>query len=57
MITLLSPAKRLNYSDPILINICTIPEYVEESERIMHKLKKLSASAIKKLMNINDALA
>ena len=57
MITILSPAKRLNFSDPILTKTYTVPGFVEESEKIMKKLKKLSASCIKKLMNINDALA
>ena len=57
MITILSPAKRLNYSDPILTEKCTIPVYVNESEMIMNKLKKLRPAAIKKLMNINDVLS
>lgn len=57
MITILSPAKRLNYSEPKLTDIYTIPEFIEESEVIMGKLKKLSARNIKKLMNINDSLA
>jgi cytoplasmic iron level regulating protein YaaA (DUF328/UPF0246 family) len=57
MISILSPAKRLNYSDPVLTNTYTIPAFVEESEIIMNKLRKLNASGIKKLMNINDSLA
>ena len=57
MITILSPAKRLNYTDPVLTDKYSIPTYLEESEIIMNKLKKLSISGIKKLMNINDSLA
>jgi len=57
MITVLSPAKRLNFSDPVLSETYSIPEFIEESETIMSKLKKLSVSGIKKLMNINDVLA
>jgi cytoplasmic iron level regulating protein YaaA (DUF328/UPF0246 family) len=41
MITILSPAKRLNFSDPILTKTCTVPGFVEESEKIMNKLKNL----------------
>jgi cytoplasmic iron level regulating protein YaaA (DUF328/UPF0246 family) len=57
MITILSPAKRLNYSDPVISENYTIPQFIEESQLIMNKLKKLTASGIKKLMNINDLLA
>jgi cytoplasmic iron level regulating protein YaaA (DUF328/UPF0246 family) len=57
MITILSPAKRLNYTDPELTDNYTIPSFIEESEIIMKKLKKLNASGVKKLMNINDSLA
>lgn len=57
MITVLSPAKRLNYSDPILTNNFTLPIFMNESEMIMSKLKKLKPSAIKKLMNINEVLS
>ncbi len=57
MITILSPAKRLNYSDPILTNTYTYPIFIKESEVIMNKLKRLRPPAIKKLMNINDSLA
>jgi len=47
----------MNYSDPILTEKCTIPVYVNESETIMNKLKKLRSASIKKLMNINDVLS
>jgi len=57
MITILSPAKRLNYSDPVLTKTFTHPVFVKESEAIINKLKKLRPSAIKKLMNINETLA
>ena len=57
MITILSPAKRLNYTDPVLTNVYSIPAYIKESEIIMKKLKNLNVSGIKKLMNINDSLA
>jgi cytoplasmic iron level regulating protein YaaA (DUF328/UPF0246 family) len=57
MITILSPAKRLNYSEPKLSENYSIPQFVEESELIMKKLKKLSPSGIKKMMHINDNLA
>ncbi len=57
MILILSPAKRLNYSDPILTQAFTLPAFTKESEMIMKKLKKLRPQAIKKLMNINETLA
>lgn len=57
MITILSPAKRLNYSDPVLTQEFSIPEFVDESSTIMKKLKKLNPLKIKELMHINDTLA
>lgn len=57
MIIVLSPAKRLNFSDPVLTAHYSVPDYVEESTAIMNRLKKLNASGIKKLMNVNDTLA
>jgi cytoplasmic iron level regulating protein YaaA (DUF328/UPF0246 family) len=57
MITILSPAKRLNYTDRVLTETYTYPVFIKESEVIMNKLKKLRPPAIKKLMNINDTLA
>jgi len=57
MITILSPAKRLNFSDPLISELYSVPDFIKESETIMSKLKKLNLSGIKKLMNINDSLA
>jgi len=57
MITILSPAKRMNFSDPAMTDTYSIPDFINESESIMKKLKNLRPAAIGKLMNINDNLA
>jgi len=57
MIVILSPAKRLNFQEPNRAGRHTIPTYIEESEILVDRLKKLSAKKLQKLMDINNNLA
>jgi cytoplasmic iron level regulating protein YaaA (DUF328/UPF0246 family) len=57
MIIILSPAKRLNFDDPNIAGKHTNPSFLEESEILVDKLKKLSARQLQKLMEINEKLA
>jgi cytoplasmic iron level regulating protein YaaA (DUF328/UPF0246 family) len=57
MITVISPAKRMNFSEPASTDRNSQPEFVNQSTLIMDRLKKLSARQVKKLMNLNDNLA
>ena len=57
MITVISPAKRMNFSDSEDTEKYTQPEFVSQSTLIMERLKRLSARQIKNLMSINDNLA
>jgi len=57
MITVISPAKRMNFSEPPGTDKHSQPEFVNHSKLIMDRLKKLSSRQIKKLMNLNDNLA
>ena len=57
MITLLSPAKSLDYESPELIKELSIPQFAMDSNRLIRILKKKSVTEIKDLMHISDALA
>ena len=57
MITLLSPAKTLDFESPERISDLSIPQFHMQSNRLIRILKKKSADEIKGLMHISDALA
>ncbi|MCB0737293.1 MAG: peroxide stress protein YaaA [Bacteroidetes bacterium] len=57
MISLLSPAKTLNFEPTHLVNNLTTPANLDLSEQILSKLAKLSRKKIGELMNINTQLA
>ena len=57
MIIVLSPAKSLDFDAKIAEREFTIPSLLDHAERLMGKLKKLSARQIKKLMQLSDPLA
>lgn len=57
MITIISPAKSLDFESEVPCPDFTVPERLEESTQLMGKLKKLSARQIGKLMGISPALA
>lgn len=57
MITLLSPAKTLNYKEASSAKEVSIPEMLSESERLASVLKKKSPKKIAELMHVNEAIA
>ena len=57
MISLLSPAKTLDYDTPERIEETTIPRFTLEANRLIRILKKKSKDEIKDLMHLSDALA
>ncbi len=57
MITLLSPAKTLDYDSPEKIDNLSIPQFALDSNRLIRILKKKSVAEIKSLMHISDDLA
>ena len=57
MITLLSPAKTLDFESPERISDLTVPQFHLQSNRLIRILKKKSVDEIKDMMNISDALA
>jgi len=57
MITLLSPAKSLDYESPLLIKKATKPRLMSDSAELVKELKKLSSDDVGKLMSISAKLA
>lgn len=57
MLTLISPAKTLDFESPYSDTQCTQPSLINHSEELMKQLKKLSVSDIQDLMNLSEKLA
>ncbi|MDF2690289.1 MAG: protein YaaA [Gammaproteobacteria bacterium] len=57
MLTLLSPAKSLNFESNAAIDRHSDPLFQNEAETLIHELKKLSTNEITKLMSISKNLA
>lgn len=57
MISLLSPAKTLDYESPERVSELTIPQFAQDSNRLIRILKKKSVAEIKGLMHISVDLA
>jgi cytoplasmic iron level regulating protein YaaA (DUF328/UPF0246 family) len=57
MLTLLSPAKSLDYESSIYCSDFTIPHFEKETKNLSLELKKFAASDLEKLMGISPKLA
>lgn len=56
MITVISPAKTLDFTSPSISSKYTIPLYLEQSQKIINKLQRTPKKELKNLMSISDAL-
>ena len=56
MITVLSPAKKLDYESDICTEKFTIPEGLDRSAQLINKLQKTSKKGISELMSLSDNL-
>ena len=57
MITVISPAKKLNFKTPSNLDGFSLPEFLEDSRLLINELRKLNPRDISKLMNVNDEIA
>lgn len=57
MILVLSPAKALDFTTPATIADHTQPEFLDQSQLLIKRLRTLSAPGIEKLMGVSKALA
>jgi cytoplasmic iron level regulating protein YaaA (DUF328/UPF0246 family) len=56
MLIVLSPAKSLDFETPAVTKNYTVPELLEQSEKLISKLKKMNPGQLSKLMNISKEL-
>jgi uncharacterized protein len=56
MLIVISPAKSLDFETPSVTSKYTMPEFLEESEKLIGRLKKMSPKQLSKLMNISNDL-
>ncbi len=56
MLIVISPAKSLDFTTPTVTSEYTMPEFLEQSEKLIGKLKKMSPRQLSKLMNISKDL-
>lgn len=56
MLTIISPAKKLDYSQPAATQECTQPILLEHSEQLLNDLRLLSPEDICSLMGLSDKL-
>ena len=57
MITIISPAKTLDFKNEIQTNKNSQPLLLEDSKILIEKLKEYNPQGLAQLMNINNALA
>jgi len=56
MLTVISPAKTLDYDSPLTTAEYSLPDYLEDSAELISELRKLSPPQVSELMGISDKL-
>ena len=57
MLAVISPAKTLDFETPSLTNSSSCPEFLDQSQNLINKLRTLSESKLCSLMSISSKLA
>lgn len=57
MLTVLSPAKALDFESPIASSLYSEPDHLDESARLIERLRTLSLQEVAGLMSLSDKLA
>ena len=57
MLTVISPAKTLDYDTPPVTPRHTLPQYLDDSQVLIEQLRRLSPPQISELMHLSDKLA
>ncbi len=57
MLTVISPAKTLDFDTPVGTDAFTQPAHLTQSRKLIRRLRELSAKDLSKLMNVSDSLA
>ena len=54
MIIVLSPAKKLDFETPLTFAEHTQPDFLDQSEKLIERLRELSPVELSQLMGISD---
>jgi len=57
MLTIISPAKTLDYETPVKTKVFTQPDYLDSSEELIHRVRQLSSLDISELMKVSMKIA
>jgi len=57
MLTVISPAKTLDYETPPVTDRFTLPQYLDHSQELIQILRELAPAQISELMHLSDKLA
>lgn len=57
MLTIISPAKTLDFQSPLITKTHTLPKFIKDSEILIKECKKLSTDDLAKLMSTSPKLA
>ena len=57
MITLISPAKSVNFSEPAPTDLFTTPDFLNHSKQLITQLKRIKKPELMELMSISESLA
>ena len=57
MLTVISPAKTLDYETPPVTDAFTLPTQLTQSRKLIRRLRELGSDDLSRLMNISDNLA
>ena len=57
MLTVISPAKTLDFDTPMVTDAYTQPAHLTQSRKLVRRLRELSTKDISKLMSVSDSLA
>ena len=57
MLTVISPAKTLDFESPALTDEFSQPAHLSQSRKLMRHLRQFSSSDLSKLMNVSNAIA
>ncbi|MFW6289849.1 MAG: peroxide stress protein YaaA, partial [Mariniphaga sp.] len=57
MLTIIAPAKTLDFESKPVTEEYTLPGLLDESEKLVEKLRKMKPDKLSQLMNVSPALA
>ncbi|MFO7603876.1 MAG: peroxide stress protein YaaA [Gammaproteobacteria bacterium] len=57
MLIVVSPAKTLDYETPVKTKVFTTPDYLDDTQELIHRLRRMSSLDIAELMKVSKKIA